>query len=72
MLDVTVIEDAGAAEICLDPVRARLLAELAVPGSATTLAATAGIARQKVDYQLKCWRGTDWSSWSKNGAGQFR
>jgi DNA-binding transcriptional ArsR family regulator len=53
MLDVTVIEDAGAAEICLDPVRARLLAELAVPGSATTLAATAGIARQKVNYQLK-------------------
>ena len=39
MYDVAVIEDPAAAEASLDPVRARLLAELAEPGSATTLAA---------------------------------
>ena len=32
MLDVAVIEDPAAAEVSLDPVRARLLAELAEPG----------------------------------------
>jgi DNA-binding transcriptional ArsR family regulator len=53
MLDVTVIEDAAAATASLDPVRARLLAELAVPGSATMLAAKVGLARQKVNYHLK-------------------
>src|SRR3981189_2030557 len=39
MHDVTVIEDPAAAESSLDPIRARLLAELAEPGPATTLAA---------------------------------
>ncbi|MFC7383890.1 ArsR/SmtB family transcription factor [Sphaerisporangium rhizosphaerae] len=53
MLDVAVIEDPAAAEVSLDPVRARLLAELAVPGSATTLAAKVGLPRQKVNYHLK-------------------
>src|SRR3984893_14018345 len=53
MLDVAVIEDPAAAEASLDPVRARLLAELAVPGSATMLAAQVGPARQKVNYHLK-------------------
>jgi hypothetical protein len=38
MHDVTVIED-PAAEISLDPIDSRLLAELTRPGSATTLAA---------------------------------
>src|SRR6202030_2300060 len=46
-------EDPAAAEASLDPVRARLLAELAVPGSATMLAAKVGLARQKVNYHLK-------------------
>ena len=32
MLDVTVIENAAAAEASLDPIRSRLLAELATPG----------------------------------------
>jgi len=50
---VAVIEDPAAAEASLDPVRARLLAELAVPGSATMLAAKVGLARQKVNYHLK-------------------
>ncbi len=53
MLEVEVIEDASAAEISLDPIRARLLAELAEPASATTLANRIGLARQKVNYHLK-------------------
>lgn len=53
MLDVTVIEDAQAAEISLDPIRTRLLAELVEPGSATMLAAKVGLPRQKVNYHLK-------------------
>src|SRR6266498_5082978 len=53
MIDVAVIEDPAVAEISLDPVRARLLAELAQPGSATMLAARVGLSRQKVNYHLK-------------------
>lgn len=37
---VTVIEDPAAAEASLDPVRTRLLAALAEPASASTLAST--------------------------------
>ncbi|MCT9933064.1 helix-turn-helix domain-containing protein [Planotetraspora sp. A-T 1434] len=53
MFEVAVIEDPAAAEVSLDPVRARLLAELAEPASATMLAAKVGLARQKVNYHLK-------------------
>jgi DNA-binding transcriptional ArsR family regulator len=53
MLDVEVIEDPATAEVSLDPVRARLLAELAEPNSATTLAAKVGLPRQKVNYHLR-------------------
>jgi len=53
VLDVAVIDDPAAAEVSLDPVRARLLAELAEPGSATTLAARIGLPRQKVNYHLR-------------------
>jgi DNA-binding transcriptional ArsR family regulator len=53
MLDVAVIEDSAAAEASLDPVRGRLLAELAEPGSATMLAARVGLSRQKVNYHLR-------------------
>src|SRR5713226_6679436 len=53
MLDVAVIEDPAAAEVSLDPVRARLLAELAEPRSATMLAAVVGLTRQKVNYHLR-------------------
>ncbi len=53
MLEVAVIDDAAAAEVSLDPVRARILAELALPGSATQLAAKIGLPRQKVNYHLK-------------------
>ena len=53
MLDVTVIESAAAAEASLDPVRTRLLAELATPGSATSLALKVGLPRQQVNYHLR-------------------
>lgn len=53
MLDVAVIEDAAAAEVSLDPIRTRLLAELREPGSATSLGAKVGLARQKVNYHLR-------------------
>ena len=53
MLDVAVIEDPAAAEASLDPIRARLLAELAEPASVTMLAGRVGLARQKVNYHLK-------------------
>jgi DNA-binding transcriptional ArsR family regulator len=54
MLDVTVIENAAAAEASLDPIRTRLLAELASEaGSATSLAKKVGLPRQKVNYHLR-------------------
>jgi DNA-binding transcriptional ArsR family regulator len=53
MFDVAVIEDPAAAEASLDPIRARLLAALAEPGSATTLAGRVGLPRQKVNYHLR-------------------
>ena len=54
MLDVEVLDDPAIATAALEPVRARLLAELAQrPGSASTLAPRLGIARQKVNYHLR-------------------
>jgi DNA-binding transcriptional ArsR family regulator len=53
MLDVAVIDDPTAAEISLDPIRARLLAELSEPGSASSLAARVGLPRQKINYHLR-------------------
>lgn len=53
MHDVAVIEDPATAEVSLDPTRARLLAALAEPCSATALAARVGLARQKVNYHLR-------------------
>ncbi|HEY0449498.1 helix-turn-helix domain-containing protein [Actinophytocola sp.] len=53
MFDVAVIEDPAAAEVSLDPMRAKLLAALAEPGSATSLANRVGLPRQKVNYHLR-------------------
>ena len=53
MLDVAVIEEPAAAVVTLDPKRARLLAEMAEPVSAATLAARVGLPRQKVNYHLR-------------------
>ncbi len=52
MLDVEVIDDPAAATVALEPVRSRLLSELAKPASAATLAIRLGIARQKINYHL--------------------
>ena len=53
MFDVAVIDNPAAAEVTLDPIRTRLLAELVEPGSATMLAARTGLPRQKVNYHLR-------------------
>ncbi|MCQ9165909.1 helix-turn-helix domain-containing protein [Arthrobacter sp. STN4] len=53
MLDVAVIEEPAAAAAVLDPIRARLLAELRTPASAAAVAARIGLPRQKVNYHLK-------------------
>jgi DNA-binding transcriptional ArsR family regulator len=53
MLDVEVIDDPAAAASALDPVRSRLLAELAEPASAAALAARVGLSRQRVNYHLR-------------------
>jgi predicted ArsR family transcriptional regulator len=52
MRDIHVITDPAAAAVALDPIRCRLLAELATPASAATLAAQVGLSRQKVNYHL--------------------
>jgi DNA-binding transcriptional ArsR family regulator len=53
MLDIAAIADASAAEVSLDPVRARILAALSSPGSATTLARALEMPRQKVNYHVR-------------------
>ncbi|MCD2106722.1 helix-turn-helix domain-containing protein [Rhodococcus erythropolis] len=53
MLEVAVIDRPAAAEASLDPIRQRILAELAVPGSASSLAPRVGLTRQKVNYHLR-------------------
>lgn len=47
------ISEPGAAIAALDPARARILAMLAVPGSASTVATTLGLPRQQVNYHLR-------------------
>jgi len=51
--DLEVIDDPAAAVAALDPIRARLLAALAEPGSAASLAGRVGLPRQKVNYHLR-------------------
>ena len=53
MLDVQVIDDPSAATVALEPMRSRLLSELAAPASAATLATRVGVPRQKVNYHLR-------------------
>ena len=53
MIDIEVINDPAAATVALEPVRSRLLAELATPASAATLGTRVGLARQKVNYHLR-------------------
>ncbi len=53
VVDVEVLDDAAVALVALDPVRARVLAALTEPGSATTVADAIGEPRQKVNYHLR-------------------
>lgn len=53
MLDVDVIEDPSVALVALDPLRRRILEQLAEPGSSTTVAAALGETRQKVNHHLR-------------------
>jgi DNA-binding transcriptional ArsR family regulator len=52
MNDIQVIDDPAVATVALEPLRSRLLSELAEPASAATLASRVGVARQKVTYHL--------------------
>ncbi len=53
MIDVSVIEQPAAAAAALDPIRASILLALAEPGSATTVADSLGLPRQKVNYHVR-------------------
>ena len=53
MIDVAVIADPAAAKAALELARARLLAQLTEPRSASMLAAAARLPRQKVNYHLR-------------------
>ncbi len=53
MIDVEVIEDPAAAAIVVEPIKSRILASLAEPASAATLATRLRIPRQKVNYHLR-------------------
>jgi DNA-binding transcriptional ArsR family regulator len=53
MLAIEVIDNPAAAAAALDPVRSRLLSELAEPASAAALANRLGIPRQKINYHLR-------------------
>jgi DNA-binding transcriptional ArsR family regulator len=53
MLELDVIELPAAAALALDPMKTRLLAELATPASAASLAGRLGLTRQRVNYHLR-------------------
>jgi DNA-binding transcriptional ArsR family regulator len=53
MDDVEVIDSPAAAMVALEPIRSRLLSELAEPASAAALASRLGLPRQKVNYHMR-------------------
>jgi DNA-binding transcriptional ArsR family regulator len=53
VLDLEVIDRPDAAALALDPIKSRILAALATPGSAASLAERVGLTRQKVNYHLR-------------------
>jgi DNA-binding transcriptional ArsR family regulator len=53
MLDLDVIDTPAVAALVLDPIKRRLLAELALPASAAALAGRLGLSRQNVNYHLR-------------------
>lgn len=50
---IGVVDDAATARAALSPLRRDLLRRLATPGSAASLAAETGLARQKIGYHLR-------------------
>jgi len=53
MLEIEVINEPEAASLALDPIKSRILAALAAPGSAASIASRVGLTRQKVNYHLR-------------------
>lgn len=53
MIDLQVIDEPAVASAALDPLRAKVLAALVEPGSATSVADALGESRQKVNYHLR-------------------
>ncbi len=53
MNDLEVIDDPQIAAVALEPIRSRLLAELAEPASSAALSTRVGLPRQKVNYHLR-------------------
>ena len=53
MSSVRIVDDPRHAALLAAPMRRRILEALAEPGSATTLAATLGLSRQRVAYHLR-------------------
>jgi DNA-binding transcriptional ArsR family regulator len=53
MLDLEVLDDPDTAALAMEPVKARILAALATPASASCIAAQVGLTRQKVTYHLR-------------------
>jgi DNA-binding transcriptional ArsR family regulator len=53
VLDLEVIDEPAVVLAVLDPVRAKVLAALVEPGSATTVAHALGEPRQKINYHLR-------------------
>jgi len=69
VLDIQVIDDPAAATVALEPMRSRLLSELAAPASAATLGTRVGLARQKVNYHLHALEAHGWCVSPRNGSG---
>lgn len=57
MVDLEVIDERSAAAAVLAPMRARILAALAEPGSASSVADLLGESRQNVNYHLRALEG---------------
>jgi predicted ArsR family transcriptional regulator len=53
MLDLEVIDDPEIAALAVEPVKSRLLASLAEPGSAAGLSHRLGLSRQRINYHLR-------------------
>jgi len=52
-MDLEVVEEPAVASAMLDPIKAKILTLLTEPGSATSVAKTLGLSRQKVNYHLR-------------------